>query len=416
MGGNVEAKPAQPKRRPNPLANALKKGADANREGNANNDLSDSTESKVAKSISVDLIDPSPWQPRKIFNTKKLEELAELIDAQGLLQPIEVRAINNRYQLVSGERRLRAHKLLQKRYIQAFVIVITDEEASARALVENLGRENLVDYEVYLSIKKHHEQFGAQHDYALWGMSKSSYFRILAFDTFPPAVNDILIDHPDLVSAYAADEVKKMVNAEVEKGGSKEKFEAALRSLIQKAVAGAGKLTNLANQVYALVNPHSPSRNKTTLEVAGKKAGEITTNANHTQLKLSHENFTEEKLAQVKEFIAAVADDKAPMPVVPAGAQPVKPRSAAKKGAVETETKKLKKSIRQIDPQRSVVSVSVEIDGEKLNGLLLVNKVVDQLPGKCVVEVSRPNAPATELIVDTSTIAILTIAEFAPID
>jgi len=94
----------------------------------------------------------------------------------------------------------------------------------------------------------------------------------------------------------------------------------------------------------------------------------------------------------------------------------VKPRSAAKKGAVETETKKLKKSIRQIDPQRSVVSVSVEIDGEKLNGLLLVNKVVDQLPGKCVVEVSRPNAPATELIVDTSTIAILTIAEFAPID
>ena len=178
MGGNVDAKPAAPKRRPSPLANALKKGADANREGNASNDLSDSTESKVAKSIPVDLIDPSPWQPRKIFNAKKLEELAELIDAQGLLQPIEVRAINNRYQLVSGERRLRAHKLLQKRYIQAFVIVITDEEASARALVENLGRENLVDYEVYLSIKKHHEQFGAQHDYALWGMSKSSYFRI----------------------------------------------------------------------------------------------------------------------------------------------------------------------------------------------------------------------------------------------
>ena len=122
MGGNVNAKPEAPKRRPNPLANALRNGAGANREGNANNDLSDATESKVAKSIPVDLIDPSPWQPRKVFNPKKLEELAELIDAQGLLQPIEVRAINNRYQLVSGERRLRAHKLLQKRFIQAFVL------------------------------------------------------------------------------------------------------------------------------------------------------------------------------------------------------------------------------------------------------------------------------------------------------
>lgn len=416
MGGNVNAKPEAPKRRPNPLANALRNGAGANREGNANNDLSDATESKVAKSIPVDLIDPSPWQPRKVFNPKKLEELAELIDAQGLLQPIEVRAINNRYQLVSGERRLRAHKLLQKRFIQAFVIVITDEEASARALVENLGRENLFDYEVYLSIKNHHEQFGTQHDYALWGMSKSSYFRFLAFETFPPAVNDILTDHPDLISAYAADEVKKMVNAEVEKGGSKEKFEAALKSLIQKAVAGASKLTNLANQVYALVYPNAPSRNKTTLEVSGRKAGEITTTANHTQLKLNHENFTEEKLTQVKEFIAAVAEDRTPSPVVPTGTQPVKPRTAAKRGAVETETKKLQKSIRPIDPQRSVISVSVEIDGERLNGLLLVNKVVDQMPGKCVVEVSRPNAPATELIVDTSTIAILTIAEFAPIE
>lgn len=416
MGGQAEVKPDAPRRRASPLANVLRKGAEANREGNADNGLDDAIESKVAKSIPVDLIDPSPWQPRRVFNPKKLEELADLIDAQGLLQPIEVRAINNRYQLVSGERRLRAHKLLQKRFIQAFVIVITDEEASARALVENLGRENLFDYEIYLSIKRHHEHFGTQHDYSLWGMTKSSYFRVLAFETFPPAVNDILIDHPDLVSAYAADEVKKMVNAEVEKGSSREKLENALKTLIQQAVAGASKIANLANQVYAFVNPNNPSRNKTELEVGGKRAGEITTKANHTQLKLNHETFNEEKLAQVREFISNVAENKAPLDVGRASPQHVKPRQVVKKGAVESETKKLQKSIRLIDPQRSVVSVSVEVEGEKLNGLLLVNKVVDQMPGKCVVEVSRPNAPATELIVDTSMIAILTIAEFASTD
>ena len=414
MAGEEKTKAVPSKRRPSPLANALLKGAAANREGNANSGIDDAIDSKVAKSIPVDLIDPSPWQPRKIFNAKKLEELAELIDAQGLLQPIEVRSINNRYQLVSGERRLRAHKILQRRFIQAFVIVINDEEASARALVENLGRENLTDFEVFSSIKKHHEDFGTQHDFSLWGMTKSSYFRVLSFETFPQAINDILSDHPDLVSAYAADELKKMMNAEVEKGVAREKFENALKTLLQQAVAGASKLTNITNQVYALVNPNAPTRNRTSLDVAGKKAGEITTNANHTQLKLSHGTFSEEQLALVKDFVASVAENNPPPAVVPGTTRTEQARPVGKKGAVESETKKLKKSIRQIDPQRAVVSVSVLIEGEKLRGLLLVNKVVDQMPGKCVVEVSRLNAPATELIVDTHMVEIQTIAEFAP--
>ncbi|EMM5100230.1 ParB/RepB/Spo0J family partition protein [Pseudomonas aeruginosa] len=304
-GTTAGAKP----RRPNPLIGSLSKGAAAHREGNASSGINNDTDSKLAKSIPVELIDPSPWQPRRTFNEKKLKELAELIDAQGLLQPIEVRAVNNRYQLVSGERRLRAHKLLQQRFIQAFVIVITDEEASARALVENLGRENLTDFEVYLSIKRHLKDFGEHFGYEHWGMAKSTYFRLMAFDYFPPAVNDLLADYPELVSAYAADEAKRLINSEVEKGAEKGKYDTALKTLVQQAIDGGKKLTNLASQIFTFLNPNKTLPNKTELKFQGAKAGEITKKANHTQLKLNHSAFNEEKLARLESFISELLNE-----------------------------------------------------------------------------------------------------------
>lgn len=302
-------KPPAAKRRENPLKGALIRNAEAHREGNVGAETNLIADTKLAKSIPVELIDPSPWQPRKNFNDKKLQELAELIDAQGLLQPIEVRSVNNRYQLVSGERRLRAHKLLQQRYIQAFVIVITDEEASSRALVENLGRENLSDFEVYLSIKRHHKDFGEQYGYEHWGMAKSSYFRMLSFDFFPPAVNDLLSDYPDLVSAYSAEEAKRLINSEVEKGVDKSRYDAALKSLVQQAIDGRKKLSNLAAQLFTFLNPNRALPNKKELSFQGSKAGEITKKANHTQLKLNHSAFNDEKLARLESFISELLSE-----------------------------------------------------------------------------------------------------------
>ncbi|QUG93255.1 ParB/RepB/Spo0J family partition protein (plasmid) [Pseudomonas putida] len=291
-------------RRANPLSGSLLRSAELHREGNEESVINNDAGTKLARSIPVDLIDPSPWQPRRNFNQKSLNELAELIDAQGLLQPIEVRSINNRYQLVSGERRLRAHKILQQRFIQAFVIVITDEEASSRALVENLGRENLTDFEVYLSIKRHFRDFGENSGHEHWGMPKSSYFRLLAFDNFPSAVNDLLADNPDIISSYSADEVKRLISSEVEKGADRSKYDAALKTLVQQAIDGGKKLTNLAAQIYAFLNPNKSLPNKTELKFKGSKAGEITKKTNHTQVKLNHSAFTPEKLDRLEAFIA----------------------------------------------------------------------------------------------------------------
>ena len=81
--------------------------------------------------INVDLIDPNPFQPRKVFSDDELVELADSIEQHGLIQPIAVRKVGDRYQLISGERRTRATKLAGLPTIKAQVYENLDDKAMA---------------------------------------------------------------------------------------------------------------------------------------------------------------------------------------------------------------------------------------------------------------------------------------------
>jgi ParB family chromosome partitioning protein len=94
--------------------------------------------------LPVDAIRPNPYQPRKTFDMENLEELAESIKVYGVLQPIMVRVVgNNSYELVAGERRLRASKLAGLKEVPAIVINVHDQDSAVLSLIENLQRENL---------------------------------------------------------------------------------------------------------------------------------------------------------------------------------------------------------------------------------------------------------------------------------
>ncbi|GMQ58599.1 nucleoid occlusion protein [Vallitalea sediminicola] len=94
--------------------------------------------------ISVNNIRPNPYQPRRVFDKLMLDELANSIKEFGIMQPISVRRINNEYyELIAGERRLRASKLAGFTEIPAIVIDVNDKDSAVIALVENLQRENL---------------------------------------------------------------------------------------------------------------------------------------------------------------------------------------------------------------------------------------------------------------------------------
>lgn len=94
--------------------------------------------------IPIDHIAPNPYQPRKEFSASSLEELAASIKEYGVLQPINVRKIgDNGYELVSGERRLRASKLAGMSYMPAVIIEVVEQDSAIIALIENLQREDL---------------------------------------------------------------------------------------------------------------------------------------------------------------------------------------------------------------------------------------------------------------------------------
>jgi len=99
----------------------------------------------MIEQIDISLIDPNPYQPRKHFDEEKLIELSESIKRHGLLQPIVVVPVNDRYILVAGERRLRAHKLANFDKIKAIIADLNDDEIRMRelALIENIQREDL---------------------------------------------------------------------------------------------------------------------------------------------------------------------------------------------------------------------------------------------------------------------------------
>ena len=102
---------------------------------------------QTVNEIPINEIEPNPFQPRKIFAPEQLAELSESIKNYGLLQPVLVRRINGRYQLISGERRLRASMLAGLEKIPALVRDLSDREAAEMALVENLSREDLNYFE-----------------------------------------------------------------------------------------------------------------------------------------------------------------------------------------------------------------------------------------------------------------------------
>ncbi|MBA4494105.1 nucleoid occlusion protein [Paenactinomyces guangxiensis] len=104
-------------------------------------------EQDQVKQIPVEEILPSPYQPRTIFNEERIDELCQTIRLHGVIQPIVVRRKDRIYELIAGERRLRAVKKLQIPTIPAVIREMTDSQAASAALIENLQREGLTAIE-----------------------------------------------------------------------------------------------------------------------------------------------------------------------------------------------------------------------------------------------------------------------------
>src|ERR1700740_3489852 len=109
--------------------------------------------------IDIDLIEPSPYQPRTRFREEALDELARSIQASGIIQPLVVRPIGNRFQLIAGERRWRAAQRAGLDKVSAIVREVPDELALEMTLVENIQREDLNAIEAARAFERLMDEF-----------------------------------------------------------------------------------------------------------------------------------------------------------------------------------------------------------------------------------------------------------------
>lgn len=161
-----------------------------------NNIMENATESDI-KELPVNEIRPNPYQPRKTFNQEALDELAESIKNYGVFQPIIVKKSIKGYDLVAGERRLRASKLAGLTTIPAIIKDFSDSQMREIALLENLQRENLTAIELAWAYKGIIDSLHIKQEELAEkiGKSRSHVTNTLGLLRLPNDVQDMILDN-----------------------------------------------------------------------------------------------------------------------------------------------------------------------------------------------------------------------------
>jgi len=220
--------------------------------------------------INIDFVRPNPYQPRKQFNKISLEELCESIKQYGVIQPINVRKIsNNTYELVAGERRLRAAKMAGLAEIPAIIVDVDDNNSAVMALIENLQREDLnymEEAEGYNNLINEHG-FTQEELAQKIGKSQSTIANKIRLLKLAPLVKKILADN-NLTERHARALLKlhdeqlqlKVLKYVCEKGLNVKKTEELVERAIEKYTRQASekasekKMTRAIKDIRIFVN------------------------------------------------------------------------------------------------------------------------------------------------------------------
>ena len=240
----------------------------------AENAAAASTGLDTLRSLPVDLISPGPYQPRSFFDADKLEQLAESIRHQGVIQPIIVRARGDKqFELIAGERRWRAAQIAGIEKIPAIVRDVPDEIAIAMALVENIQRENLNPIEEATALRRLVDDFQMTHQEAgdAVGRSRSAVSNLLRLLELSEEVRE-LVDarHLEMGHARALLTLEPSLQAQ------------AAREVVRKGLS----VRETEQLVRRLKNP--PSKTTTTLDPDTKYIQDQISEKLCATVKLSH--------------------------------------------------------------------------------------------------------------------------------
>ena len=151
------------------------------------------------KELPIEFLVPGMYQPRKIFNAEALETLADSIKSQGIIQPLVVREVTKdgqkKYEILAGERRWRASQIAELEKVPVIIQSMTDQEALAVALIENIQREDLNPIEEAEAIARFITEFELTHQEVgeLIGRSRSAVSNVIRLLELAPKVQEWLL-------------------------------------------------------------------------------------------------------------------------------------------------------------------------------------------------------------------------------
>lgn len=305
------------------------------------------------KRLSVDLIDPSPYQPRLVaaLDLNELQELADNIRQHGQINPIVVRPKNGRYELIGGERRLQAVRdILKLKDIDCLIKDVSDEKAALTALVDNINRADLSDYEIAHALSNSCERFGYPIDNVefmteKFNISRNKYYRLISLFDLPDFIRKDLTTTPEALSGSGASLLKTALNKSSEQLGQKialELLEAAWRQyfdaeFVQTKKRNTQFIRQFEQQSQNLFMQHHPQLNITDenaeqeqivlqqesmtkikpqqeslLNASGKKFGSLKCSESLkgktvVSIRMSVQDLDETKLEKIKQFLQQLA-------------------------------------------------------------------------------------------------------------
>jgi ParB family chromosome partitioning protein len=153
--------------------------------------------SKTIHSLSIDAIDPNPVQPRSVFVNDRLNELAQSIRANGIIQPLIVRKAGDRYQLVAGERRWRAARLAGLSEVPVVVQDFATDRLLEVALIENIQREDLNPIEVAHALDRLSREHSLSHEAIgeRTGKDRTTVTNLIRLLRLPPEIQLLVAEH-----------------------------------------------------------------------------------------------------------------------------------------------------------------------------------------------------------------------------
>lgn len=273
--------------------------------------------------IPVDACVPSPFQVRRAFSDESIRELASTIEeAGGLVEPIVVRSIaNERFEIVVGERRWRAHKLLGMGTIDAIVRDLDDNESGRIGVIENIQREQLSDYETYLGIRliENDPIYKTKADLAQHlGMHRQEIYRFKAFEVLPAFMIEDLEQSPNLITRKTADLLRRYLGKE-----SPHPIEIVLDEIkllwerVKEGKLNQGTLPAALEARLKRNDAHKPVATKSEIIREGKTIGFFERKGPFLHMKVDAARLSPDRQERLQDFIESLLDEQGQAPEAP---------------------------------------------------------------------------------------------------